>query len=134
MQRLMVTLFGLSACAVITAAPFSASAGEITRESQSYTFEWRSTECLKPVHYKSASETKQNSLQRYAAEISNYLKCLQNEAQKDHQKGALAIIKSRRGSTTSPINFVKRSSVTSAASTFTCKSERAFESSVVSQS
>ena len=91
MQRLMVTLFGLSACAVIAAAPFSASSGEITRESQSYTFEWRSTECLKPVHNKSASETKQESLQHYAAEISNYLKCLQNEAQRDHQKAQLEL-------------------------------------------
>src|SRR5437868_10654655 len=47
---------------------------------------------------------------------------------------ALSWMNSRRGSTSSPISLVKRSSASSACSTFTCSRVRAFSSSVVSQS
>src|SRR6185312_2415420 len=47
---------------------------------------------------------------------------------------ALSWMKSRRGSTNSPISLVKRSSASSVSFTFTCSSERTLESSVVSQS
>ena len=47
---------------------------------------------------------------------------------------AFSWMNSRRGSTTSPISFANRSSASSACSTFTCSSVRAFSSSVVSHS
>src|SRR6185312_15550123 len=47
---------------------------------------------------------------------------------------ALSWMKSRRGSTSSPISFVKMSSASSTSFTFTCSSERTLVSSVVSQS
>jgi hypothetical protein len=43
-------------------------------------------------------------------------------------------MKSRRGSTSSPIRRLKMSSAASTSFTFTCSSERALMSSVVSQS
>lgn len=91
MHRLISTLFGLSACAAACLSPFSATAGEITREPDAVTFTWRPTDCRKPIHIKSVSETKQVSLQRYNAEITNYLICLQNEAQRDHLKAQMEL-------------------------------------------
>src|SRR5580693_1281651 len=45
---------------------------------------------------------------------------------------AFSWMNSRRGSTSSPISLVKRSSASSTSLTFTCRRERAFTSSVVS--
>ena len=64
----------------------SAQAGEITKPSPASDFQWRTTDCPKPIQNRSPSLSAQASLQRYSQDITRYLACVQREAQKDFEK------------------------------------------------
>ena len=64
-----------------------ASAGEITRVDAYSDFEWKSTECPKPIPKTSASGLSSEArLMAYATDIEIYIDCIQREAQRDFDK------------------------------------------------
>ena len=73
--------------AFITAFAIPASAGEITRTDTSADFQWRSTECFKPIPKPAASGLPaEDRLLAYAKDIEIYIDCIQREAQRDFDK------------------------------------------------
>lgn len=65
----------------------SAAAGEITRSDAYSDFEWKSTECAKPIPKPDAfGLTAQDRLMAYARDIEVYIECIQREAQSDFDK------------------------------------------------
>ena len=64
-----------------------ASAGEITRADAYSDFEWKSTECAKPIPKTSASGlSSELRLMAYARDIEVYIDCIKREAQRDFDK------------------------------------------------
>ena len=88
MKRAIFHLFCLSTLGVFAAAPV-ANAGEILRETPASEFRWRTTECPKPIQNRSPTISAQVSLERYSADITRYLACLQQEAQRDFEKAQM---------------------------------------------
>ncbi|GHB02941.1 hypothetical protein GCM10009069_27140 [Algimonas arctica] len=76
---LLATLIG-------SAAP--AFGGEVTRESASAKFEWKSTECQRPTRpYPQRNDpTRQAQMQDFALKVAYYLDCLKGEAQRDFDR------------------------------------------------
>lgn len=73
--------------AFITALAIPATAGEITRADNSADFQWRSTECFKPIPKPEASGlSSEDRLLVYAKDIEVYIDCIQREAQRDFDK------------------------------------------------
>jgi len=64
-----------------------AMAGEITRKDSYSDFEWKSTECPKPIPKTSASGLSSEArLMAYARDIEIYIDCIKREAQRDFDK------------------------------------------------
>ena len=61
-----------------------ASAGDITRPDATTDFQWRSTECPKPIpQAERTGVTSEQRLMAYARDIEIYIDCIQREAQRD---------------------------------------------------
>lgn len=59
-------------------------AGEITRADAGSDFQWKSTECRKPIPPSAASGMSETErLTTYARDIEIYIDCIQREAQRD---------------------------------------------------
>jgi hypothetical protein len=89
MKRVILHLFFIAAFAGLSALPMTATAGEILRATPASDFKWRTTECRKPIQNTSPSISRQQSLERYAQDITRYLACLQREAQRDLDKAQM---------------------------------------------
>jgi len=89
MQRATLSLFCLSLVTAMMALPATATAGEILRETPASNFKWRTTECRKPIQNRSPALSAQASLEQYSRDITNYLACLQKEAQRDFDKAQM---------------------------------------------
>ena len=89
MTRVLISLFCLLAVAGTTFIPTPASAGEILREMPASDFKWRTTECRKTIQNKSPEISGQQSLEQYSRDITKYLACLQQEAQRDFEKAQM---------------------------------------------
>ena len=89
MTRAVFHLFYLSLFAGLSFAPVMANAGEILRATPASDFQWRTTECRKPIQNKSSAMSGQMSLERYSQDITKYLACLQREAQGDFEKAQM---------------------------------------------
>jgi hypothetical protein len=74
---------------LMNAAP--AFAGEITRENASADFEWKSTECPRPIRPRPqrADPTRQAQMQDFALKVAYYLDCLKSEAQRDFDRAQM---------------------------------------------
>lgn len=83
MTRLALILF---AALLGSAAP--AMAGEVTRENASAKFEWKSTECFRPVQPRPqrSDPTRQAQMQDFTLKVAYYLDCLKSEAQRDFDR------------------------------------------------
>jgi len=89
MQRFAFQCLCLAGLMAMSLISRPASAGDILRETPASNFEWRSTECLKPIQNKSPSLSRQESLEQYSKDITAYLACLQQEAQHDFEKAQI---------------------------------------------
>lgn len=83
MRHITSILFCLS---IFASAPINANAGEILRATPASDFEWRTTECRKPIQNRSPALSAQASLEKYSQDITRYLACIQQEAQRDFEK------------------------------------------------
>ena len=89
MQRFTFQCLCLSGLMAICLMSSPASAGDILRETPASNFEWRSTECRKPILNTSPSLSRQERLEQYSKDITSYLACLQQEAQHDFEKAQI---------------------------------------------
>lgn len=72
------------------ALPLSANAGELTRPDAASGFQWKSTECARPIApIASSAESSQARLLRYARDIEIYIACIQREAQHDFENAQI---------------------------------------------
>jgi len=86
--KLFIKFISISAIFALTPAAF---AGEITRSDNS-DFQWKSTECPRPIPaLPSSGLSKQERLLRYARDIEVYIDCIQREAQRDFEKAQIAM-------------------------------------------
>lgn len=73
---------------LVTALALSAmaQAGELTHPDATKGFQWKSTECPRPIEqHSSPGESNQDRLMRYARDIEIYIDCIQREAQRDFE-------------------------------------------------
>jgi len=89
MQRITFQFLCLAGLMAISLNPSPASAGDILRATSASNFQWRSTECRKPIQNTSPSLSRQESLEQYSKDITAYLACLQQEAQRDFEKAQI---------------------------------------------
>lgn len=79
-------LMRLACLSTALALPLIAHAGELTRPDETKGFQWKSTECPRPIEQRSTpSQTNQDRLMNYAREIEIYIDCIQQEAQRDFE-------------------------------------------------
>ncbi len=70
--------------------PLAANAGELIRPDTASGFQWKSTECARPIAPLANSvESSEARLMRYARDIEIYIECIQREAQRDFQKAQI---------------------------------------------
>ena len=86
MSRLALCVLSLCLGSATIVMPVPASAGEILRATPASDFKWRTTECRKPIQNTSPAVSHQKSVAQYAEDITKYLACLQQEAQRDFNK------------------------------------------------
>lgn len=64
-----------------------ATAGEITRANNSSDFQWKSTECPRPIPKPAGTGlSEQDRLMAYSRDIAVYIDCIKREAQRDFDK------------------------------------------------
>jgi len=86
MNKIFTALVGTAALIM----PISAYSGEITRADSQSSFEWKSTECLKPTPPAiSSNQSSGDRLTKYALDIELFIDCLQREAQRDFDKAQM---------------------------------------------
>lgn len=83
-----MTRFALIIMAALLSSAAPALAGEVTRENASAKFEWKSTECPRPIRPRpqQGDPTRQAQMQDFALKVAYYLDCLKSEAQRDFDR------------------------------------------------
>lgn len=86
-----MTRFALILIATLLGSTSPAFAGEVTRENASAKFEWKSTECPRPIRPRPQRNdpTRQAQMQDFTLKVAYYLDCLKGEAQRDFDRAQI---------------------------------------------